>query len=90
MWEVRYTRTFLKELADLPKGVRERAEEIVFGEPIRQDPFLGGKVQKLVGYRGYYKLRVGNYRIGIRLDFEERIIEFRRVLHRKDIYREFP
>lgn len=90
MWETRYTRTFLKELASLPPKERERVEKIVFGEAIRQDPFLSGKVQKLAGYQGYYRLRIGSYRIGIRLDFEERIVEFRRILHRKDIYREFP
>ncbi len=90
MWKTQYTRTFLKELADLPPKERERVEKVVFGEAIRQDPFLTGKVQKLAGYREYYKLRIGRYRVGIRLDFKERIIEFRRVLHRKDIYREFP
>ena len=89
MWEMLYTHTFLKELADLPPRERERVEKVVFGETIRQDPFLNGRVQKLVGYQEYYKLRIGRYRVGIRLDFEERIIEFRRVLHRKDIYREF-
>ena len=77
-------------MADLPPKERERVEKVVFGEAIRQDPFLSGKVQKLVGYQEYYKLRIGRYRVGIRLDFEERIVEFRRVLHRKDIYREFP
>ncbi len=90
MWETRYTRTFLKELTDLPPKERERVEKVVFGEAIQQDPFLSGRVQKLRGYEEYYKLRIGHYRVGIRLDFEERIVEFRRVLHRKDIYREFP
>ena len=86
----RYTRTFLKELADLPPKERERVEKVVFGEAIQHDPFLSGRVQKLAGYQEYYKLRIGRYRVGIRLDFEERIVQFRRVLHRKDIYREFP
>lgn len=90
MWETRYTRTFLKELAALPRKERERVEKVVFGEAIRQDPFLSGRVQKLAGYQEYYKLRIGRYRVGIRLDFEERSIEFRRVLHRRDIYQEFP
>ena len=32
MWKVEYTRRFLKELAELPKEIRDRAEEIVFEE----------------------------------------------------------
>jgi mRNA interferase RelE/StbE len=90
MWRVRYTRSFLKDLSGLPRRERERVEQIAFGEAIRQDPLLGGKVQKLVGYQEHFKLRIGVYRVGLKIDFDERIIEFRRVLHRKDIYREFP
>lgn len=89
-WHVRYTRTFLKEMARLPKNVRERAENISFGEEIKQDPLLGGKVQKLSGYGSYYKMRVGDYRIGLYIDNDSQIIEFQRVLHRREIYRKFP
>ena len=90
MWQVRLTRPFLKDLAALPKSERERVEAIAFGEAIRHDPFLGGKVQKLVGHHEYFKLRLGRYRIGLSLDFDNKVIEFRRILHRKDIYRELP
>lgn len=90
MWQAVYTQTFLKELAKLPPEIRQRVERIVFGKEIESDPQLGGRVQQLVGYRGYFKIRVGNYRIGLRIDSEKQTIEFRRVLHRKDIYRRFP
>lgn len=89
-WRVRYTRTFYKELAQLPADVRSKIEAIAFGEAIVDDPFLGGRVQKLVGYDEFYKIRFGNYRVGLRIDFEEKVIEFCRVRHRKDIYRWFP
>jgi len=35
--------------------------------------------------KDYERLPVGDYRIGLRLDFKRRLIEFRRVL-----YRSFP
>lgn len=89
-WKVRYTRTFLKELARLPGNVRERAENVVFGEEIKRDPFLGGRVQKLRGYKTFFKYRVGDYRIGIFIDDDAQLVEFQRVLHRKEIYRKFP
>lgn len=90
MWKVKHARTFYKDLARLPAGMRARVEEIAFGEAIKEDPFLGSRVQKLVGYREYYKIRFGNYRVGLKIDVDQQEVEFRRVLHRKDIYREFP
>ena len=89
-WRVRYTRTFLKEMSRLPHNVRERVETIVFGEKIKQDPFLAGKTQKMSGYQTYYKIRVGDYRIGLLIDSSEQLVEFQRVLHRRHIYRKFP
>ena len=89
-WRVQYTRTFLKEMSRLPDSVRERVEAIAFGETIKQDPFMGGKIQKLSGYQTFYKIRVGDYRIGLHVDTNEQLVEFRRVLHRREIYREFP
>lgn len=89
-WRVRHARIFLKELAKLPAGVRKQIEAVAFGEAIKDDPYSGGKVEKMVGYREYYKIRFGSYRVGVKIDRELRIIEFRRALHRKDIYRKFP
>ncbi len=89
-WRVFHTRTFYTELAKVPAEVRSKIEEVAFGEAIKEDPFLGGRVQKLAGYEEYYKMRFGSYRVGLRIDLKEKVIEFRRVRHRKDIYRRFP
>ena len=45
-------------------------------------------VKKLRGGDVYYRIRLGNYRIGLKL--EDDTILFVRFLHRKDIYRSFP
>jgi len=83
--------TFLsKRKVWLPKEVRRRVEEIAFGDDIKHDPFLDGRVQKLKGYREYYKIKIGNYRVGLKFDKEKRKIEFCRALHRRDMYRQFP
>ena len=89
-WGVLYTRTFLKEISRLPIDVRKRVEAIAFGEAIKQDPFLAGKTQKLTGYQTYYKIRVGDHRIGLHIDSNQQLVEFQRVLHRREIYRQFP
>ncbi|MEA3360585.1 MAG: type II toxin-antitoxin system RelE/ParE family toxin [Thermodesulfobacteriota bacterium] len=43
-------------------------------------------LKKLKG--DYYRIRFGNYRIGIKI--EDDLVIFIRALHRKDIYRYFP
>ena len=43
---------------------------------------------KLKGYEEFYRIRIGNFRIGMRLAENEVI--FVRFLHRKEIYRFFP
>jgi len=40
------------------------------------------------GFDEFYKIRFGEYRAGIRYEYNE--ITFERILHRKDIYRHFP
>jgi mRNA interferase RelE/StbE len=89
MWQVEYTRRFLKELAALPVEIQSRIEPIVFQELESENPFELGYLEKLKGYSDKYKIRVGDYRIGITLDQETKTLICQRVAHRKDIYRVF-
>ncbi len=90
MWAVEYTKRFLKDLADLPTEIQERVEPIVFEELESENPFELGYLEKLKGYSDKYKIRVGNYRIGITLDKDAQILVCERIAHRKEIYRLFP
>jgi mRNA interferase RelE/StbE len=90
MWQVEYTKRFLKELAALPVEIQSRIEPIVFQEVESENPFELGYLEKLKGYSDKYKIRVGDYRIGITLDQETKTLICQRVAHRKDIYRIFP
>jgi len=45
-------------------------------------------LKRLKGDKGAYRLRVGNYRIGLYI--ENDTVEMARVAHRKDIYDVFP
>ena len=45
-------------------------------------------VRKLKGAANSYRIRVGDYRIGLEADAST--AEFVRILHRRDIYRSFP
>lgn len=45
-------------------------------------------MRKMRGYATFYRIRLGDYRIGLEVVDSEVI--FVRILHRKDIYRYFP
>jgi mRNA interferase RelE/StbE len=45
-------------------------------------------LRKIEGYDCYYRLRVGDYRLGLKLSGDT--VELIRFLHRRDIYRRFP
>ena len=40
------------------------------------------------GFKNFYRIRVGDYRIGISL--ERGVVTFLAFAHRKDIYKKFP
>lgn len=45
-------------------------------------------LKKLSGYKHAFRIKIGDYRIGIFI--EKNNVEFARVVHRKDIYKVFP
>ncbi len=90
-WNVSYKPTFLKELARLPAELRARVETFAFDTmPKATNPYTVPGVQKLKGYQQYYKVRFGDYRVGLKIDKKAQVVEFRRILHRRDLYRYFP
>lgn len=54
----------------------------------KQVPLVIAQLQKTKGEKNYFRLRVGDYRIGVAL--EEDSLVFVRFLNRKDIYKYFP
>lgn len=86
---VKVNRKFLKDLSLLPHKERQRIEELVFEVSPGCKNFIEiPEISKLKGYSDYYKIRIGNYRIGLRCKVDE--VVFERVLHRKEIYRYYP
>lgn len=87
--KVEYSKRFLKELARIPFPIRKEIETFVFEEFLKYNTlFESKKVEQLKSYPGFYKIRFGDYRLGIKKDWDT--IIFERALHRKDIYRYFP
>lgn len=90
MWRIEYAKRFLKELAALPPEIQLRVEPIVFEELESENPFELGYLEKMKGYLDKYKIRLGDYRIGITVDKKNQVIICERIAHRREIYRNFP
>lgn len=85
-----YKKTFLKDLAKLPSASRKRIEKLVFDKiPSYNNIFEDLDIQKMKGYKNYYRIRIGRYRIGCLIE-ENNKITFYRVKSREDIYNIFP
>ncbi len=88
--EVQYHQSFLKDLKSL-KGtpVYQRIYDIAFTTlPNTQSIQEIANIKAIQGYTNRYRIRVGDYRIG--LEISENTIEIIRTLHRKEFYRYFP
>ncbi len=90
MWTVRYTKRFLRELSKIPVDIQKMVENIVFKELRGTNPFSLGYVKRLKGAKDKYKIRVKEYRIGLRIDKRKKEVVCLRIAHRKDIYKLFP
>ena len=86
---INFNKRFLKDLSKIPSKERIKIEEFVFNDlEVFNSIQEVGKIEKLQGYENYYKMRFGNYRVGLK--FEDDILSIERVLHRKEIYKFFP
>jgi mRNA interferase RelE/StbE len=87
---IEYLPSFIKDLKDLRGTTVYQAvysiafEEILEIQDLRDIPNL----KKMKGEASAYRIRAGNYRIGIFITATT--ITFSRVLHRREIYRYFP
>ena len=82
MWQVFYTRKAQKDMHSLEKGVSKRGYEKL--ELANEN--VGRSFEKVEG-TGYHKIRVGDYRAIVVLDYLKEIVDVRRVGHRKNIYK---
>jgi mRNA interferase RelE/StbE len=87
--KVRFRNSFKKDLKRIKdKSLLSQISSVI--ENVKAADSVGdvSNLLKLKGYQGFYRIRVGNYRLGLSVTEEEVI--FVRCLHRKEIYRVFP
>lgn len=87
--KVEFRDSFAKDLKGIKeKGLLSRVREII--EAVEKTNSLAElpNLKKLRGGGNYFRVRVGDYRVGVAL--ENDTVVFVRFLNRKDIYKHFP
>ena len=87
--KAKFKSSFAKDLQKLKGGkIKEQVGKVIEQVEGADDLQSLGNLKKLHGGDNYYRIKMGDYRIG--LIVEKDVIVFVRLLHRKDIYRYFP
>ena len=86
---INYEKSFLKDIQKLnDKKIAKKLESFLLELEEKQNLQNLQNIKKLKGHENYFRLKIGNFRLGFSyLDNEIDIIRF---LHRKDIYKLFP
>jgi len=81
--------SFAKDLKSIrDKALLKRLRETIEEAERAKSPSEISNLKKLKGRGDYYRIRIGDYRLGITL--AGNILVFVRFLNRKDIYKYFP
>ena len=87
---VEFDKSFLKSLDKInDKRIYQRViNTIEQAEKAKEIKSLK-KVKKLTGFKNYYRIRIGDYRLGFE-EINKNTIRLIILLNRKDFYRRFP
>jgi mRNA interferase RelE/StbE len=84
-FEKAFVRDFRKiRKKDLAQSINQAILQVSLATLIHEIPNL----KKLSGYKSAYRIRIGDYRIGVVI--EKDIVTFVAFAHRKEIYKKFP
>lgn len=87
--KVQFRESFVRDLRTIrDDSLRSRLAAIIQSVEAARGSGEIASLKKLRGGGNYYRIRVGDYRVGLAM--EDDTVTFVRFLHRRDIYRQFP
>ena len=85
-YQIAETKTFLKLKPTIDKKLYAKIENFVYPQ-LRENPYYGTNIKKLKGtLEGYYRYRIGNYRLFYLIEDEKLIIAVVYFKHRQQAY----
>lgn len=86
---LKFESKFEKDLYTIKdKNILKKLKDVIIQCKLAENISVIKNIKKFQGYSTFYRIRMGEYRIGLELLNNELI--FTRFLHRKEIYRYFP
>ncbi len=86
-YSIAETKQFQKLKAKLNPNVYEKIKTIVYPQ-LKENPFFGTNIKKLKGeFEGYYRYRIGNYRLFYLIEHEKVIVVITSIKHRQNAYK---
>lgn len=87
--EVLFTKQFARDIQNLKnKSLAEQIEKVIFSVKQATSPQNIVSLKKLRGSSNAYRIRIGDYRIGLFILGDT--IEFCRIMKRSELYKYFP
>jgi len=87
--KVEFRKTFEKDLRKLrDKALMGKIKTVIEAIEAAEALEAVAKLKKLKGEDGYFRVRIGDYRVGLYLEGDT--VLFVRILHRREFYRYFP
>ena len=86
---VQFKKSFLKDLDKLKdQRLKDAVHKSIVNVELADNLSQVKNLKKLTGFESHYRIRVGDYRIGLKV--EDETVFFAAFSHRKDIYKRFP
>lgn len=86
--KVEFRESFVKDLDGRDTAILLRLRKVIERLELADSLLSIPNIKRMKGGNAYFRIRVGDYRLGLKLD-EQQVIVIR-FLHRKEIYRYFP
>ena len=89
--KVEIEKSFLKEVSKLNNSqLKAKVKEIILSIEETNSIATIKNIKKLKGFKYYYRIKIGDYRLGFELKEENNLVRLISIAHRKDIYKIFP
>jgi len=86
LFSIAETKTFEKTKASLDEKIYLKIKTIVYPQ-LRENPFFGINIKKLKGeFEGYYRYRLGNYRLFYIVENDKIMVFIVDIKHRQSAY----
>ncbi|MDC9726789.1 MAG: type II toxin-antitoxin system RelE/ParE family toxin [Candidatus Thioglobus sp.] len=85
-FQIAETKTFIKTRKKIDDKIYSKIVQIVYPQ-LRENPFFGTNIKKLKGnLDGYYRYRIGSYRLFYLIDNERVLVAIVDLQHRQKAY----